>query len=141
MMLIEVCLATLLMGTSTAIETPSGDGATLDEQTRATVRRSLPYIEEKGVWWMEEKKCVTCHRIGPMVWSLSAARERGLPVSDRLDEWLDWPQMAAVKNGHLYSIPPDLIQRHTPRLLIGARRLCQHLDQARLSASSFPAGD
>ncbi len=58
-----------------------------------------------------------------------------------LDEWLDWPQMAAVKNGHLYSIPPDLIQRHTPRLLIGARRLCQHLDQARLSASSFPAGD
>ena len=48
-----------------------------------------------------------------------------------LDQWLDWPQLYAVKHGHLYFIPPDLIQRHTPRVLDGTRRLCQLLQQVR----------
>ena len=58
-----------------------------------------------------------------------------------LDEWRSWPQLSAVKNGHLYFIPPDLIQRHTPRLLEGARRLCQQLDSARTSSSEVSARD
>jgi iron complex transport system substrate-binding protein len=58
-----------------------------------------------------------------------------------LDEWRSWPQLSAVKNGHLYFIPPDLIQRHTPRLVEGARRLCQQLDRARTSSNEVPAGD
>ena len=60
------------------------------EQVHATIERSIPYIEEKGVWWITEKKCVTCHRTGNMVWSLAAARERGFAVSDKLDEWFSW---------------------------------------------------
>ncbi|MEA2079730.1 MAG: cobalamin-binding protein, partial [Pseudomonadota bacterium] len=50
-----------------------------------------------------------------------------------LDQWLDWPQLSAVKHRHLYFIPPDLIQRHTPRVLEGAQRLCDQLEQARVS--------
>jgi iron complex transport system substrate-binding protein len=39
--------------------------------------------------------------------------------------------MKAVARGNLYFVPPDLIQRHTPRILDGAERLCIHLETAR----------
>ena len=68
---------------------PEG-GASNVEQVRETIRRSIPYIEEKGLWWIEEKKCVSCHRVGTMVWSLGAASQHGFSVSDRLDEWFNW---------------------------------------------------
>jgi iron complex transport system substrate-binding protein len=41
-----------------------------------------------------------------------------------LDDWRRWPQLPAVRDGHLFFIPPDLLQRPTPRLLDGAERLC-----------------
>lgn len=59
-------------------------------QVRETVQRSIPYIEEKGLWWIEQKKCVTCHRVGTMVWSLQAAKQHGFEVSPRLEEWTQW---------------------------------------------------
>ncbi|QDV49118.1 prenyltransferase/squalene oxidase repeat-containing protein [Gimesia fumaroli] len=59
-------------------------------QVRETVQRSIPYIEEKGLWWIEKKKCVSCHRGGNMVWSLHAAKQHGFEVSDQLQEWTDW---------------------------------------------------
>jgi len=55
-----------------------------------------------------------------------------------LDQWLDWPQLYAVKHNQLYFVPPDLIQRHTPRVLEGARRLCDQLQQARISRNQNP---
>ena len=55
-----------------------------------------------------------------------------------LDQWLDWPQLDAVKHGHLYFIPPDLIQRHTPRVLDGTRRLCDQLQRVRASKQQSP---
>ena len=48
-----------------------------------------------------------------------------------LDDWRRWPQLVAVARGNLYFIPPDIIQRHTPRLLDGAEQLCRHLATAR----------
>lgn len=48
-----------------------------------------------------------------------------------LDEWQRWPQLAAVKNSQIYTINPDTIQRHTPRILQGAQSMCQYLEQAR----------
>jgi iron complex transport system substrate-binding protein len=50
-----------------------------------------------------------------------------------LDAWKAFSGLAAVEHGQLYSIPPELIQRHTPRLLDGAERLCALLEQARLA--------
>jgi len=55
-----------------------------------------------------------------------------------LDQWLDWPQLYAVKRKQLYFIPPDLIQRYTPRLLKGAQRLCGQLQQARVARKQSP---
>jgi iron complex transport system substrate-binding protein len=48
-----------------------------------------------------------------------------------LDMWTAWPSIKAVRNNHLYYIPPDLLQRHTPRLLDGAKTLCKQLDKVR----------
>ena len=48
-----------------------------------------------------------------------------------LDDWRRWTSLTAVSRDNLYFIPPDLIQRHTPRILDGAGKLCEHLETAR----------
>lgn len=50
---------------------------------------------------------------------------------DWLDAWYDWPSMRAVQRNRLFFVPPDLLQRHTPRILEGAKQLCELLDTAR----------
>lgn len=45
--------------------------------------------------------------------------------------WRRFPGMRAVRKERMYFIPPDLIQRQTPRVLEGAERLCEQLDHAR----------
>lgn len=50
---------------------------------------------------------------------------------DWLDDWKNWPGLQAVRNGHLYFIPPDLLQRPSVRILDGAGRLCRELEAAR----------
>ncbi len=52
-----------------------------------------------------------------------------------LDDWKRWPKIAAVKQGNLFFIQPDLITRLSPRVLDGVEMLCQELDQARSSAN------
>ena len=48
-----------------------------------------------------------------------------------LDYWRNWPELAAVHDGQLHYIPPDLIQRHTARILDGAEAMCRILDGTR----------
>ncbi len=48
-----------------------------------------------------------------------------------IKEWQRWPQLPAVAANQLYSINPDLMQRHGPRILQGAEQLCQYVEQAR----------
>jgi len=51
--------------------------------------------------------------------------------ADSLVAWRRWPELAAVRNGHLYAIQRELLVRHTPRLLEGAEQLCRLLDEVR----------
>lgn len=48
-----------------------------------------------------------------------------------LNGWRKWQDLPAVKNNHLYNVNPDLLQRHTMRLIDGAKELCQKVDLAR----------
>lgn len=48
-----------------------------------------------------------------------------------LDAWQHWPSLNAVQQQQLHFIPPDLIQRQTPRVLQGAILMCQQLAQTR----------
>jgi iron complex transport system substrate-binding protein len=56
-----------------------------------------------------------------------------------LDEWQAFPALAAVRHGNLYAIPPELLQRHTPRLLDGAEELCRILEDVRRKRVPKPA--
>lgn len=58
---------------------------------RSIVAKSLPYIEEQGLYWIEKKKCVSCHRVSFMTWSLSAAAGRGFDIDlAKVNEWINW---------------------------------------------------
>ena len=48
-----------------------------------------------------------------------------------LHDWDKWTKITAVKRNNLFHINPDIMQRHTPRILDGATQLCRHLDTAR----------
>ncbi len=48
-----------------------------------------------------------------------------------LDDWRQWKNVTAVKRQNLFHISPYILQRHTPRLLDGAERLCAVLEEAR----------
>ena len=48
-----------------------------------------------------------------------------------LHDWDKWTRMTAVKRDNLFHINPDIMQRHTPRILDGTEQLCDHLDVAR----------
>jgi len=56
-------------------------------------------------------------------------------MSDAKPEWLHdwdkWTRLTAVKRNNLFHINPDIMQRHTPRILDGTTLLCRHLDTAR----------
>ncbi len=48
-----------------------------------------------------------------------------------LDEWRNWKGLPAADRDNLYFIPPDILQRQTPRILDGAESLCKALEDAR----------
>jgi iron complex transport system substrate-binding protein len=48
-----------------------------------------------------------------------------------LDDWRRWPSLTAVVRNNLFFVHPDHLQRHTPRILDGIERLCEHLETAR----------
>jgi iron complex transport system substrate-binding protein len=47
------------------------------------------------------------------------------------ESWRKWPMLSAVAHDDLFLIPPDLIERQSPRILDGADRVCAVLEQAR----------
>lgn len=48
-----------------------------------------------------------------------------------LEPWKKWPRLKATAQGNLFFIDPNLLQRHTPRLLDGADQMCAKLEEAR----------
>ena len=56
----------------------------------------------------------------------------GLTRPEWLNDWESWPSLKAVSEEHVYFIPPDLVQRQTPRTLIGAKQMCEHIAKARV---------
>jgi squalene-hopene/tetraprenyl-beta-curcumene cyclase len=60
-------------------------------EIRQAVERTLPYLEEHGVAWIDKFQCTSCHQVPVMIWTYHAAAERGLEVDGgKLDEWDGW---------------------------------------------------
>ncbi len=55
------------------------------------VQRSLPFLEQEGVAWMNDRGCASCHQIPAMLWSLNEAASAGLEVDpQKLAKWWEW---------------------------------------------------
>lgn len=48
-----------------------------------------------------------------------------------LDEWTEWPGLTASETNQLRFIPPDLLQRSSPRIIEGAEMMCEFIRLAR----------
>lgn len=53
-----------------------------------------------------------------------------------LDDWTRWPAITAVSNNNLFFVPPELLQRHTPRALLGAQMMCEQIAEARTALAN-----
>lgn len=74
-----------------------------ESDVRGTVARALPFLETKGVAWIAERGCVSCHQTAFLVWTHNEARRRGFAVNtDKLDAWNAWAVLnviTAAQNG------------------------------------------
>lgn len=78
-----------------SVVTTSGADAesphSLSNEIQAAVRRSLPYIAERGQWWIDRKKCISCHRTTFSIWAVASAKQAGLEVNeDQLQDWVNY---------------------------------------------------
>lgn len=68
----------------------------LAQETRAPdvhaiVKRSLPYIQEWGMEWRTDRKCMSCHVTTFTTWALNSAAENGFAVDGALvTDWNGW---------------------------------------------------
>ncbi len=81
-----VCYSNSL-GAEPSIAKPAADR----QAVLTTVERSLPYLVKKGDSWIKTRKCVSCHQIPFMVWSLNEAAKHGLSVEpEKLKSVNEW---------------------------------------------------
>jgi len=52
-------------------------------------------------------------------------------IADVLASWRLRTELSAARSGHVHALPADLVVRHGPRLLDGARIVCELLEAAR----------
>src|SRR5436190_7385321 len=83
-------IVTIVLAVPALAEEPAA--ATPAAQTPAdAVKRSLAFLQDKGGWWMREKKCASCHHVPMTVWSFQEAKARGFAVNEQLlSEMLTW---------------------------------------------------
>ncbi|GEP40738.1 prenyltransferase/squalene oxidase repeat-containing protein [Brevifollis gellanilyticus] len=60
------------------------------EEAVEIAKRSLPFIKEKGLAWIEDRQCASCHQIPSMLWSLNSAVRAGLDEGKETREWTPW---------------------------------------------------
>jgi len=86
-----VTLTWIVCGGVIAGEPTSGNLIPKSPAVRAAVERALPFVAGGGIEWIEQRECISCHRVGFMVWSQALAASRGFDIDHaRLKEWTDW---------------------------------------------------
>jgi squalene-hopene/tetraprenyl-beta-curcumene cyclase len=70
-------------------------------QTRKIVERSLSFLEDESVTWLETRKCASCHHVPMMIWTHHAARQYGFTLNEEalqkleaaaIDQYLSHPE-------------------------------------------------
>lgn len=64
--------------------------ARADEGTEIA-RRSLPFLKQQGIQWIENRQCASCHQVPSMLWSLNRAAQTGLEQENaESGKWTPW---------------------------------------------------
>lgn len=60
-------------------------------QAREAAAKAIPYIEKEGAAWINDRKCLSCHFAGYMLWSFNDAAAYGFKIDrKKLDEQIIW---------------------------------------------------
>ena len=79
-------------------------------EVRASIGRSLPFLEEEGINWMQVQQCNSCHRVPFLIWSHEAARSRGIDVDrKKLDEWTRWALDDTFEDRRWFTLKPKAL--------------------------------
>lgn len=70
---------------------------------------------------------------------VSEKADSGWPTQAPLGHWQSFDLIPAVACGHGWTVDPALLVRPTPRILDGARQLCEWLDHIRQAPAVHPA--
>lgn len=62
---------------------------------------------------------------------LVSAPPASAQAAQQIQAWRRFGRVAAVAHGQVRAVDPDLLNRPTPRILLGAREVCEALDDAR----------
>ncbi|MBL8892120.1 MAG: hypothetical protein JNL67_19245 [Planctomycetaceae bacterium] len=66
-------------------------GSDSDAKVKHAVENALPVLERAGHQWIQERGCVSCHRVSFMIWSHNEATARGFHVNrDQVDQVTNW---------------------------------------------------
>ena len=109
------------------------DEPAITQPTDATVReavlRSLPFLEQGGVEWKNDRGCMSCHHVPLLVWSHRAAQARGLTVdANKLAEWDEWCRKDSLSHRNLYRLQNyDLAKVEAAKLPDAVREKLQPL--------------
>lgn len=60
-------------------------------------------------------------------------------AADLSRDWQSQTALRSVKQGHVFYVHPDFIQRPAPRILDGVERICADLDKVRVDSALLPA--
>ena len=56
----------------------------LDSSVKSAIESALPWLNEEGQWWIEDKECVSCHHSTFYVWANELADSHGYTVDGAL---------------------------------------------------------
>jgi squalene-hopene/tetraprenyl-beta-curcumene cyclase len=61
---------------------------------KIAIKKGLKYLQESGEKWKNQRGCVSCHQIPPMVWAMSLAKSEGYDQFESsglsVSQWIDW---------------------------------------------------
>lgn len=95
----------------------------LGKKERGVIELAIPFIEKNGSKWIREKKCVSCHQVNSMLWSLSLAKEKGFAVSDNLENWVNWSVGDSLRKNDKGKVVGHLNKEGVSQLLYGVKEL------------------
>ena len=76
-----------------------------DAAVKQAVSRSLPFLEDEGVAWMNDHGCMSCHHVPFLLWSHRTAQAHGLAVdAGKLAEWDEWTQNDSLSHRNLFRL-------------------------------------